>query len=118
MAPGVLDDVSKSFSLVLGSPRGPLHAPARSMLASGAAGQEVSLYLCRVLFDLYRETGGAAEAGRADACFSALPETDRQSAEALAAIASLVVEQGDLPWHGRQAWLSGSALPKPACDGP
>lgn len=94
MAPGVLDDVSKSFSLVLGSPRGPLHAPARSMLASGAAGQEVSLYLCRVLFDLYRETGGAAEAGRADACFSALPETDRQSAEALAAIASLVVEQG------------------------
>lgn len=95
MAPGVLDDVAKSFALVLGSPRGPLHAPARLMLASNGAEQgAVSLYLCRVLFDLYRETGGAAEAGRADVCFSALPETDKQTAEALAATASLVVEQG------------------------
>lgn len=96
MAPGVLDAVSKSFALVLGSPRGPLHAAARRMLiADETAPAEASLYLCRTLFDLYRETGGVAEATRADACFAALPETERQSAEVLAAKASLLAEQGD-----------------------
>ncbi len=95
MTPGVLDGVSKAFALVLGSPRGPLHAAARQMLISGTAEQvEISPYFCRVLFDFYRETGGAVEAERADACFAALPETDRQSAEALAATASLVAERG------------------------
>ena len=72
MGPGVLDAVSKSLSLVLGSPRGPLHAGARQFLASGAPlERELSPYICRVLFDLYRETGGASEAGRANDCFLA-----------------------------------------------
>lgn len=96
MMPGVVDGVSKTFALVLGSPRGPLHAAARQRLTSATSERlEVSLYFCRVLFDFYRETGGAAEAERADACFAALPETDRQSAEALAATASLVAERGN-----------------------
>lgn len=94
VTPEVLDAVSKSFALVLGSPRGPLHAPARQLLMSNTEGQEASPYACRTLFDLYRETGGVAEAGRAEACIAALPETDRQSAEALAASASLFAEQG------------------------
>ncbi|MHA6731916.1 tetratricopeptide repeat protein [Devosia sp. A369] len=92
-APGVLDRVSKSLSLVLGSPRGPLHVRARQWLTAGVLPDgRLNLYLCRMLFDLYRETGGAAEAERASACFAALPEDDRQNAMALAASASLLAE--------------------------
>ena len=92
--PGVLDAVSQSLGLVLGSPRGPLHVAARQYVASAAPDAiEVSPYLCRVLFDLYRESGGASEAERASACFRALPETDRGSAVAVAAAAILLAEQ-------------------------
>lgn len=91
--PQVLDRVSQALSLVLGSPRGPLHVAARQFLAGGEelAGHE-SLYLCGILFAAYRETGGAAEAARADACFRALPEADQETASALAATASLVAD--------------------------
>jgi tetratricopeptide (TPR) repeat protein/TolB-like protein len=95
--PDVLDKVSKSLSLVLGSPRGPLHVAARQLLASSAPlDGQINLYLCRVLFDLYRETGSASEAARADVCYRALPETDRDSAAVLAATASLLAEQGSV----------------------
>jgi len=101
LQPGVLDTVSRSLSLVLGSPRGPLHVTARQFLASSAPLEgRINLYLCRVLFDLYRETGGAAEAERARTCYAALPEGDRNSARALAAMASLLVEQ---PGHDAQS---------------
>ena len=91
--PNVLDTVSRSFALVLGSPRGPLHVAARQFLAAGAPlDGKVNLYLCRVLFDLYRETGNAADGERASACFFALPEADQRSAVALAAMASLTAE--------------------------
>lgn len=94
LQPGVLDKVSKSLSLVLGSPRGPLHAAARQVLASSQPlGERISPYLCRVLFDLYRETGGADEAARASACYAALSEDERASPAALAAMASLLAEQ-------------------------
>jgi len=92
--PDVLDRVSKSLSLVLGSPRGPLHVAARQFLASGPLpDNQVNPYLCRVLFDLYRETGATREVGRANACYSALPEADKVSAAVLAATASLLAEQ-------------------------
>ena len=91
--PAVLDTVSRSFSLVLGSPRGPLHAPARQLIASGAPSQvDTNLYLCRVLFDRYRETGGASDAAGASACLAALPEVDKQTSSVLAAHASLLAE--------------------------
>ncbi|MCR6672382.1 lipopolysaccharide assembly protein LapB [Devosia ginsengisoli] len=94
LQPGVLDRVSKSLSLVLGSPRGPLHAAARQMLASAQPIEgRFSPYLCRVLFDLYRETGGTGEAARANACYAALSEDDRASPPVLAAMASLLAEQ-------------------------
>lgn len=91
--PGILDRVSKSFSLVLGSPRGPLHAPARQMLATG--NREANSYLCRVLFDQYRESGASADARAANSCFIDLPETDKQDAVVLAATASLMAEYVD-----------------------
>ena len=91
--PDVLDRVSRTLSLVLGSPRGPLHVAARQFLAGAEtlAGHE-SLYLCRMAFDAYRETATGADAERATACFGALPEADRQTAPALAATASLVAD--------------------------
>lgn len=91
--PDVLDRVSRALSLVLGSPRGPLHAVARQLLATGAPLEGgVNLYLCRMLFSLYRETSMAAEAERAAACIASLPETDRQTAIGLAMAASLTAE--------------------------
>jgi TolB-like protein len=94
MVADVLDTVSRSLSLVLGSPRGPLHVAARQHLAATAPDTaEINPYLCRVLFDLYRESGGAAEAERASACFHALPEPDQGSAVAVAAVAALLAEQ-------------------------
>lgn len=96
LKPGLLDRVSKSLSLVLGSPRGPLHVTARQLLASSAPlDGRFNAYLCRVLFDLYRETGGGAAAARASACYASLPESDRNSAPVLAAMASLLVERND-----------------------
>ena len=77
----VLDSISRSFSLILGSPRGPLHAGARQMLASGPLQQnQMDLYLCRALFDLYRETEGVAEADRAGGCFVGLTGSESEGA--------------------------------------
>lgn len=94
MAPAVMDTVARSLSLVLGSPRGPLHAAARQYLAAAPPGEAgINAYLCRVLFDLYRESGDADDAERASACFGALPEADRGGAIAVAAAAILLSEQ-------------------------
>jgi TolB-like protein/Flp pilus assembly protein TadD len=92
----VLDLVSRRLSLILGSSRGPLHARTRQFLASETpAGEQVSLYLCRIMFDVYRDTGGASDAERAGACITALPETERQNPVALAISASLTAELAD-----------------------
>jgi tetratricopeptide (TPR) repeat protein/TolB-like protein len=92
--PDVLDTVARSISLVLGSPRGPLHAAARQYLASATpVAAETNPYLCRVLFDLYRESGAVGAAERANTCFTALPEVEGGDAEVLAAEAILLAEQ-------------------------
>jgi tetratricopeptide (TPR) repeat protein len=92
--PDVLDTVARSISLVLGSPRGPLHGAARQYLANAApVAAEINPYLCRVLFDLYRESGAASAAERANACFTALPEAEAGLAEVIAAEAILLAEQ-------------------------
>ena len=92
-AAGVLDAVSRSLSLVLGSPRGPLHAAARAFLAKGTPLDGMAnLYLCRMLFDLYRETGAPADAKRSGDCLMLLNEADRQSAVSLAIAGSLMAE--------------------------
>ncbi|WP_323015945.1 hypothetical protein [Devosia sp.] len=89
----VLDRVSRVFSLMLGSPRGPLHAPARRLLAvDGAADVAPSPYLCRVLFDLYRESRGAGAAGRAGGCLEALGAAGADNAVVQAAMGSLIAD--------------------------
>ncbi|ODT65808.1 MAG: hypothetical protein ABS75_29870 [Pelagibacterium sp. SCN 63-23] len=92
----LLSHVSDRLSAMLGSPRGPLHQRARALLAEdrSISGGE-NLYLCRVLFDLYREQGSMAVAGRTQACLAALGAGERESGEALAAGASLLAETGD-----------------------
>jgi Flp pilus assembly protein TadD/TolB-like protein len=91
-----LDEVSRLLSLILGSPRGPLHTAAREALASAVPPERgVNLYICRMLFDLYRETGTVAEATRAGDCIAALSGTERQSAIGLAMLASLTAEHDD-----------------------
>ncbi len=93
LSSNVLDQVSREFAMVLGSPRGPIHAGAHDLLRRGEsiAGDE-SLYLCRMLFDLYRESGSYTDAERANACLLALVDRDRQTGQALAAQASLFAE--------------------------
>lgn len=94
--PLALDEVSRRLSLVLGSTRGPVHAQARQFLASGAplTGNE-NAYLCRVAFDLYRDTGSAEAADRARTCFAAVPQSEGEKPVALAAAASLMAEMGE-----------------------
>ena len=90
----VLDEVSRRLSLVLGSPRGPLHAPARKMLGQSPQLAEAgNLYLCQLLFSIYRESGTVAAASQADICLGALPQADRDSAIGLAMAASMGVER-------------------------
>lgn len=89
----LVDFVAGTLSRTLGSPRGPLHRQARQLLAarSSLAGME-TLYLCRMLFDLYREAGSIAAGERAQNCYAGLPEGSRGQGQALAAVASLVAD--------------------------
>lgn len=113
---GVLDEVSRRLSLILGSSRGPLHVRAREYLAltPAPAGAD-TLYLCRMLFDIYREIGTPAAAKRADQCVSGLPEVVRQSATGLAITASLLAEQpsdpaGETMSRDKRLQLAGASL--------
>ncbi len=89
-----LDVVSRRLSLVLGSPRGPLHVAARQWLAQALpVDGNASLYLCRMLFHSYRASGAPALAARTDACLSALPASDQESPVGLAIAGTLLAEQ-------------------------
>jgi hypothetical protein len=88
----VVDVVSRRLSLTLGSPRGPLHAEARRLLARESGEGRESPYLCRVLFDIYRETMAGRDAARASACFAGLSDAERGDPMVLAAMASLTAE--------------------------
>ncbi len=101
----LLNYVSDRLSMVLGSPRGPLHKRARTLLetAPTTAGGE-NLYLCRVMFDLYREAGSTETGRQALNCFAALPEEDASAGQSLAALASLTAE-GIVPAESADAAL-------------
>lgn len=93
MQADALDEISRMLSLVLGSPRGPLHLPARQWLASdGAKKGSETPYLCHMLFALYREAENAASAGRAEACYDKLNQSNREMPLSLAAMGSLLAE--------------------------
>lgn len=89
-----LDTISRALSLVLGSPRGPLHLPARRLLqGSEPIGELATDYICHLSFDIYREAATAANGERAVACFAALSESNRTAPAGLAALASLLAER-------------------------
>lgn len=89
------DDLSRDLSLLLGSSRGPLHAGMRSLIAVGVPTTAPrSLYVCLMMFHHYRDTSGADAAEGASDCFAGLPDTERVSPLAKAAMASLIAEGG------------------------
>ncbi|KKB07217.1 hypothetical protein VE25_18945 [Devosia geojensis] len=95
---GAVDTLSRDLSLLLGNSRGPLHEPVRVRIASGLAqAGPRSLYVCLMLFHRYRDVSSVTGATDADACFAALPETQRGGAMARAAVASLVAESARAP---------------------
>jgi len=77
---------------VLGNPRGPLHTRARQYLSQNSIAGSENLYLCRMLFTIYRESATIGAAERARSCYTALIESDQKTGIALAAMASLTVE--------------------------
>lgn len=101
-----IDRLSIDITAVLGSARGPLHARTRQLLMQGAPVGGESPYVCRIMFSIYRETMTAVAADRAQACYAALPEEDRQSGIALAAMASIIAEAPGDPDVSAAARLS------------
>lgn len=87
-----LDSVSLNLAAALGSMRGPIHGRAREMLAQYSIDGQENAYLCRMLFDMYRDTSAFSAAERARSCFGKLIERDRRTGPVLAAMASLTAE--------------------------
>jgi len=90
--PGRIDRLSVSIMDVLGNPRGPLHTRARQYLSQNSIAGSENLYLCRMLFTIYRESATIGAAERARSCYTALIESDQKTGIALAAMASLTAE--------------------------
>lgn len=93
--PGRIDRLSSAILDVLGNPRGPLHTRARLFLSQNSLSGGENLYLCRLLFTMYRESSTLGASERARSCYSALPEGDQKTGIALAAAASLLAEGTD-----------------------
>jgi len=93
---GAMDRISRQLALMLGSQRGPLHQDAREWVRQHETELgPASPYLCRVLFDLYRDTGAATDAAAAGKCFDGLA-ADQAVGLAMAAKAALGAETGTL----------------------
>ncbi|MET0440342.1 MAG: hypothetical protein ABW043_22840 [Devosia sp.] len=90
--PGRIDRLSVSILDVLGNPRGPLHIRARQYLSQNSIRGNESLYICRMLFTIYRESATIGAAERTRSCYTALIDSDQKTGIALAAMASLTVE--------------------------
>lgn len=93
--PGRIDRLSIDILAVLGNPRGPLHTRARQYLSQNPLVGGENLYLCRLLFTMYRESSTLGAAERSRSCYAALPESDQKTGIALAAVASLTAEGTD-----------------------
>lgn len=91
--PDLLDHVSQKLSSMLGSPRGPIHRRARALIDTDAplSGQP-SLYICRMMFDLYRERRTIITGDRAESCYLGLSEQERESGQAYAAQSTLILD--------------------------
>jgi tetratricopeptide (TPR) repeat protein len=93
--PGRIDRLSISILDVLGNPRGPLHTRARQYLSQNNVTGAQSLYVCRMLFTMYRESSTIGAAARARSCYTSLVESDQKTGIALAAMASLTAESAN-----------------------
>ncbi|MET3924422.1 hypothetical protein [Devosia sp. 2618] len=94
--PATMDALSRSLTLEIANSRGPLHRVARQLVLSGAPLEgQATLYLCRVLFGVFRDSEVPEDAERASACYFSLPASQQQTAEALAATASLIAEHAN-----------------------
>ena len=93
--PGRIDRLSVDILAVLGNPRGPLHTRARQFLSRNPLSGGENLYLCRLLFTMYRETSTLGAAERAKSCYGALSAEDRSTGVALAVTASLTAEESE-----------------------
>ena len=107
----ILDELSRSFSLVLGSPRGPLHSKARAWAIADENHEDpANLYLCRALFDLYRETGDGTKTDRTRQCIQSLAEPDRTSPISLAIAAILAAEHPIIEGDGARSEVLDQSL--------
>ncbi|HEY0032376.1 MAG TPA: hypothetical protein VGB81_03845, partial [Devosia sp.] len=107
----ILDELSRSFSLVLGSPRGPLHSKARAWAIADENHEDpANLYLCRALFDLYRETGDGTKTDRTRQCIQSLAEPDRTSPTSLAIAAILAAEHPIIGGDGARSEVLDQSL--------
>ena len=92
MRRGGVDIISQELILLLGGTRGPLHDQARELLSQGSIAGRENFYLCGVLFSMYRTSGSLGLAERVRSCISGLPESERDSGNVLAGLASLIAE--------------------------
>lgn len=93
---GGIDAISRDLIMVLGGTRGPLHARAWDLLLrSPVTGQE-NLYLCTVLFSMYRTAPTTGSAERVNTCIGGLSEEEQELGIVLAAKASLTAEYGSI----------------------
>jgi len=108
--PRSIDEVSRGMALVLGSPRGPLHQPARDWLTlhpnfAAAA----TPYICRIAFEVYHDSRRSADAAAARNCIAALPADEQIAPGALAANAVLLLERAS-PENREEAQDNASRL--------
>lgn len=89
----ILDELSRRFSMTLGSFRGPVHAKANKLALSEQRGTvPASIYYCRSLFYAFRQLAATPVAEAAKRCLGNLPEAERNSGIALALSAVLAAE--------------------------
>lgn len=113
--PRAVDEVSRGMALVLGSPRGPLHQPARQWLASHPNfAAAATPYICRVAFEVYHDSGRATDAAAAKNCLASLPADEQIAPSALATNAALAIDSASGEQLAEQAdnalRLSGAAV--------
>lgn len=102
-----IDAVSRAFSMMLGSHRGPLDASARTWLGAQTDMTRVSTpYLCRLQYHVYRDTNLMADRDRTGQCVEALLAREPTQPTGLAISAVLDAEAVDSREDGAQERLA------------
>lgn len=94
--PASIDAVSRGFSMMLGSHRGPLDASARTWLADQTDMARISTpYLCRLQYHVYRDSNLMVDRDRTGQCVEALLAREPEQPVGLAISAVLDAETVD-----------------------